>query len=101
MTTQPQALTLADKCDESAAAWMSEIDTRKQAAALLRAQHAALERKDALLRQALEQMGQFSSFNICETQHHKKADQHSPIAQCPVAERFRAVWFAITKELAK
>ena len=64
-----------------------------------RGMHAAIERKDALLRQALEQMRDFSAIDICATQHHKKADRHSSIAQCPVAERFRAVCFAITKEL--
>lgn len=98
---QPEALLIADQCDESAKLWANEVRTRRQAAALLRTQHAAIKRKDALLRQALEQMGQFSAIDICETQHHKKADQHSPIAQCPVAERFRAVWFAIKQELAK
>lgn len=78
-----------------------DVETTAMLVGEITRQHAAIERKDALLRQALEQMGQFSAIDICETQHHKKADQHSPIAQCPVAERFRAVWFAITSELAK
>ena len=84
----------ADKCREAIATLQSERDAN----ALLTA---AIERKDALLRQALEQMGKFSAIDICETQHHKKADQHSPIAQCPVAERFRVVWFAIKQEVSQ
>jgi hypothetical protein len=51
---QPEALLIADQCDESAKRWANEVRTRRQAAALLRTQHAAIERKDALLRQALE-----------------------------------------------
>lgn len=51
---QPEALLIADQCDESAKLWANEVRTRRQAAALLRTQHAAIERKDALLRQALE-----------------------------------------------
>ena len=46
MSTQPEALRLADYCDGNV--------LYQPAAAMLRAQHAALERKDALLRQALE-----------------------------------------------
>ncbi len=72
-----------------------------EAAALLRVWSVDIERKDALLRQAVELIGSFSAIDICETQHHKKADQHSHIAQCPVAERFRAVWFAIKQELSQ
>lgn len=48
--TTPQALALADKCEESAASWLREIDTRKQAAALLRTQHAEIERLNAAVK---------------------------------------------------
>jgi len=101
MTTQPQALALADELDASATEWRNEIDTRKQAAALLRTQHAEIERKDALLRQALEEMGKFSVQDICQSLHHKKSDQHSAIEHCKVAERFQGVWHAIKQELSQ
>ena len=45
---QPEALRLADALEEFA-----EMADRDRAAALLRAQHAALERKDALLRRLI------------------------------------------------
>ena len=40
---QPDALRLADECEESANNWLHEIDTRLKAAKMLRAQHAQLE----------------------------------------------------------
>lgn len=54
MTTQPKALALADALDEK-----PDSDGHcRQAATLLRAQHAEIERKDALLRQLLEELKQ-------------------------------------------
>ena len=57
-TKQPDALRLADALDYYDKYDMSVTGTGidMQAAALLRTQHAAIERKDALLRQALEAM---------------------------------------------
>lgn len=50
---QPEALRLADAHKELG--WIAcTPEWGKDAAAMLRAQHAAIERKDALLRQALE-----------------------------------------------
>lgn len=51
---QTDPLFLADQCEAMAAIWANEVETRLQAAALLRTQHAAIERKDALLRQCLK-----------------------------------------------
>lgn len=51
MTTQPEALTLAGWLDTSS---YGPLDNRHKAAALLRTQQAEIERKDALLKQALE-----------------------------------------------
>lgn len=101
MDEQPKDAALRLAARQEKGPWLLTYQDAAESATLLRTQHAEIERKDALLRQALEQMGQFSAIDICDTQHHKKADQHSPIAQCPVAERFRAVWFAIKQELSK
>lgn len=48
---QPDALRLADTLDEGK---YEPDDSEFKAAVMLRTQHAAIERKDALLRQALE-----------------------------------------------
>lgn len=49
MNEKPEALLLADECEESARAWANEVTTRQQAAAELRRLHAENEalRKDA------------------------------------------------------
>lgn len=39
---QPEAMRLADECDESATHWVHEIDTRLKAAKMLRAQNASI-----------------------------------------------------------
>ena len=54
MSTKPDALRLADECEESAQVWAHEIDTRKRAAAELRRLHVQSAQDEALLRQALE-----------------------------------------------
>lgn len=54
--TQPEALRLADDCEESAQAWAHEIDTRQRAAAELRRLHAQAAQDETLLRQALERL---------------------------------------------
>lgn len=91
---QPEAQRLADWLEPRA-----ESIEHINAASLLRTQHAAIERKDALLRQAMRQMGKFSADDVCEALHHKKADRHALLAPCPVAGRFMSVLDAITKEL--
>lgn len=50
---QPETLRLADALDDSTCARLLR-PTTTEAAALLRTQHAAIERKDALLRQCLK-----------------------------------------------
>lgn len=50
MTTQPEALALADELEASAAEWRNEIDTRKQASTLLRTQQAEIERLNAAIK---------------------------------------------------
>lgn len=50
---QPDALRLADELLEPMEGFPEPTTLEKNAAALLRTQHAAIERKDALLRQAL------------------------------------------------
>ena len=52
--TRPEALRLADECEESAQVWAHEIDTRKRAAAELRRLHVQYAQDEALLRQALD-----------------------------------------------
>lgn len=53
MTTQPQDLALADALEkEKPFSLRRDMEPTLQAATRLRAQHADLERKDALLRQA-------------------------------------------------
>lgn len=49
MNEKPEALRLADECEESAKAWANEVTTRQQAAAQLRSLHTENEalRKDA------------------------------------------------------
>ena len=84
----------ADKFREATATLQSE----REANAILTA---AIERKDALLRQAMRQMGKFSADDVCEALHHKKADRHALLAPCPVAGRFMSVLDAITKELSQ
>lgn len=68
MIAQPEALRIADECEQSAEEWLQEVETRKQAAAELRRLHAEnkaahavgirqereLMECEALLRQALE-----------------------------------------------
>lgn len=54
MSTKPEALRLADECEESAQVWAHEIDTRQRAAAELRRLHVQSAQDEALLRQALE-----------------------------------------------
>lgn len=54
---QPEALRRADHLD-AVDTHVLQSNTLKPAAALLRTQHAAIARKDALLRQALEAMQQ-------------------------------------------
>lgn len=75
---QPEALLIADQCDESAKLWANEVRTRRQAAALLRTQHAAIERKDALLRQALAALDAAASWVLDKeilTSIHKELSQ--------------------------
>ncbi|TSE32973.1 hypothetical protein LCC91_07870 [Tepidimonas taiwanensis] len=43
MSTKPEALRLAAACEESARAWLHEIDTRQRAAAELRRLHTEVE----------------------------------------------------------
>ncbi len=57
MNTQPKAHWFADRLTRG----MSDTATREHAAALLRTQHADIERKDALLRQALVAMTAYAS----------------------------------------
>lgn len=45
---QPEALRLADECDESATHWVHEIDTRLKAAKMLRAQQARIAELEAI-----------------------------------------------------
>lgn len=52
MSAQPEALRLADELLEPMEGFPEPTTLEKNAAALLRTQHAAIERKDALLRQA-------------------------------------------------
>jgi hypothetical protein len=68
MSAQPEALRLADECEQSGIEWRAEVHTRLQAAAELRRLHAEVEASDrnlcdltdnlikavALLRQAHE-----------------------------------------------
>lgn len=56
MTTQPEALAVAGDLEIQSDKVNGTVkySTAKKAAALLRTQHADIERKDALLRQALE-----------------------------------------------
>lgn len=51
---QPEALLIADQCDESAKLWANEVRTRRQAAALLRTQHAEIAQLRAHI-EAIEQ----------------------------------------------
>lgn len=79
MTTQPQALALADFL-------VSKYDLfprseQMEAAAMLRTQRAAIERKDALLRQALDALLEHGSAYL----HHEP--------------QYEAAIDAITKEL--
>lgn len=39
MSAQPEALRIADECEQSAEEWLQEVETRKQAAAELRRLH--------------------------------------------------------------
>ena len=57
---QPEALRLADWLEPRAES-IEHINT----AALLRTQHAAIERKDALLRQALGALREYAEYDHC------------------------------------
>lgn len=59
MSTKPEALRLADECEESAQVWAHEIDTRQRAAAELRRLHVQSAQDEALLRQALGALGRY------------------------------------------
>lgn len=63
---QPEALKLADELLEPMEGFPEPTTLEKNAAALLRTQHTAIERKDALLRQALTLCEW-----IAETQHQR------------------------------
>lgn len=81
---QPEALRLADALD---IAHYEDGDIELDAAALLRTQHADIERKDALLRQALEAMN--------EAQTYTSEAAWSP----SMTDELKTLCLAITKEL--
>ena len=80
---QPEALRLADAPDQYREWSLEDVS---QICALLRTQHAAIERKDALLRRALE------------TLENHEGNYKLTAAECDVVI---AVQDAITSELAK
>lgn len=85
MDTQPEALRLADDLD----CGPHSLEVEFQAAALLRRQHADIERKDALLRQALAVAE--------ESQTYVGSATWSP----SMTNELNELCLAITSELAK
>lgn len=79
---QPEALALADELLEPMEGFPEPTTLEKNAAALLRTQHAAIERKDALLKMALAVLGASWPDEDYE-------------------DRYTEAVLAITKELAK
>ena len=67
---QPEALRVADEL-EAPIGTMTSYAAAQQAAALLRTQHAAIERKDALLRQCLKHVAS----NISMTSDGTEAEE--------------------------
>lgn len=61
MSAQPEALRIADECEQSAEEWLQDVETRKQAAVELRRLHAENEAKNALLRQAVEALEKYDT----------------------------------------
>lgn len=90
--TTPQALALADVLDGWACCTLGP--KMSQAATLLRAQHAAIERKDALLRQALETL-------CCETSENMDDPGHRCGHCDDYVDRNGVLRAAITKELSQ
>lgn len=83
---QPEALRLANDLDKPK---IGTVVSFKEVAALLRTQHAAIERKDALLRQAADAM--------YEAQTYTGSASRSP----SMTKDLQALCLAITKELSQ
>lgn len=100
---QPEALLIADQCDESAKLWANEVRTRRQAAALLRAQHTEIERLASCIKHANAQAERFEREwylrgDAIERKDALLRQAHEAIETDDWMKK-QAAWVAITKEL--
>lgn len=70
MSAQPEALRIADECEQSAAEWRNEVDTRMQAAAELR----RLVAENDTLREDLRKFREAAS---CERDLRQEQERHA------------------------